>query len=31
LGVILIATGIMMQKLRRTPVKPKPELEVKTK
>jgi len=30
LGFALIATGITMQKLRRTPVKPKPGLEVKT-
>jgi TRAP-type uncharacterized transport system fused permease subunit len=29
-GFALIATGITMQKLRRTPVKPKPGLEVKT-
>lgn len=31
IGAAMIATGIMMQKLRRTPVKPKPELEVQTK
>jgi len=30
-GYALIATGITMQKLRRTPVKPQPEFEVKTK
>jgi hypothetical protein len=29
-GYALIAAAITMQKLRRTPVKPKPDLEVKT-
>ena len=31
IGAAMIATGIIIQKLRRTPVQPKPELEVKTK